>query len=260
MGVLVRCGGGSCLSCLVLVPTLAGAVYDQLDCRLRQLAFTYGQQLQPWQGEFATLADALQLQRCPGVPDSAAGSPGLPGGRASSASASSASSSSEAPPGSDAGAGAGASVVYVSAADGSDANGLGTLALPFKTLPRAQEKARALPTPATVFLRGGVYHLQATFALDPRDSGTSFVAYEQEAVTLSGGAPLMLKWAEHTPKAGNRSAVFVAAVDLGAAGFNESGGGAQQGFASLFVGGRRFHPARFPNGERALQLLVPSSR
>jgi hypothetical protein len=82
-----------------------------------------------------------------------------------------------------------------------DDRGPGTLEQPFRTLVQARDAARELkaapapPGAVNIFLRGGVYPLTATFALDERDSGTAagpvvFRPYLDEEVRLLGGQEL----------------------------------------------------------------------
>ena len=93
-----------------------------------------------------------------------------------------------------------AAELYV-APDGNDANP-GTRAAPLKTLEAARDALRklkggqsSLAGGTTVWLRGGVYRIEKTFALDRRDSGTKeapivYRACEGEEVHLSGGREL----------------------------------------------------------------------
>jgi len=94
----------------------------------------------------------------------------------------------------------GASDIYV--APGGDDSGPGTKEQPFATLERVRDAVREL-SPAqrtagggvTVWLRGGVYHLERTFELDSRDSGAAgrpvvYRSFPGEAAVLSGGHEL----------------------------------------------------------------------
>ncbi|NQT86824.1 right-handed parallel beta-helix repeat-containing protein [bacterium] len=83
--------------------------------------------------------------------------------------------------------GDGPAVFYV-APDGKDSNP-GTLARPFATLRRACGVARTVKDQAVqIVLRGGTYTLEKPLVLTPEDSGTTFLAYENERPVLSGGA------------------------------------------------------------------------
>jgi hypothetical protein len=80
--------------------------------------------------------------------------------------------------------------LYV-APDGSDF-GSGTLQAPFATLVRARDEIRRVkPTgPVTVYVRGGLYEMPATFALTAQDSGTAdapivYRNYKQEKVRFT---------------------------------------------------------------------------
>ncbi|MHA1733937.1 MAG: right-handed parallel beta-helix repeat-containing protein [Promethearchaeota archaeon] len=86
---------------------------------------------------------------------------------------------------------------------GSD-SGAGTLADPFRTLSRARDAARALPSPMTgdvvVYLRGGTYYLDDTVTFNQSDSGTggftvTYRNYPGETPVLSGGRPVT-GWSE----------------------------------------------------------------
>jgi len=94
-----------------------------------------------------------------------------------------------------------AAEIYV-APSGSDSNP-GTLAAPLKTLPKAQELARAkikkgLTENLTIFLRAGVYKLYSPLNFGTQDSGTNthsvtYRAYNQESVRIHGGQ-LISNW------------------------------------------------------------------
>eukprot|EP00039_Didymoeca_costata_P032779 m.39344 g.39344 ORF g.39344 m.39344 type:complete len:907 (+) comp9540_c0_seq1:194-2914(+) len=88
--------------------------------------------------------------------------------------------------------------IYVSV-NGSD-SGSGSMTSPFATLQRAQQAARAAGPGAIVFVRAGTYYLNQTLMLNSKDSGTTYAAYQNERVILSGGVPLQnLKWEKWTP-------------------------------------------------------------
>ena len=143
--------------------------------------------------------------------------------------------------------------VFCVATEGNDAWS-GTLASPaadktdgpFATLQRASEeirkrKAAGSRDGATVFVRGGTYPLQKTFALSAEDSGTAdapieYRAYGDEEPVLLGGRPIT-GFRPHEEK--------VLKADVAAQGF--------QGiyFRQLFFDGKRQHLARFPNHDPA---------
>jgi len=62
----------------------------------------------------------------------------------------------------------------------------GTKELPFATVERGVEAARALPGPHKIVIRPGTYYLARPLDLDPKDSGLS-IEGEGEGVVLSGG-------------------------------------------------------------------------
>ncbi len=83
--------------------------------------------------------------------------------------------------------------LYVSQS-GQDSND-GTLESPLKTLNAAREKVRLLKESgkgdtATVYIRGGDYHLNRSFILNELDSNTNFVAYDGEQVSIKGSTVL----------------------------------------------------------------------
>jgi hypothetical protein len=84
---------------------------------------------------------------------------------------------------------------YYVAPDGNDANP-GTMAAPFKTVPRARDAVRTVNANMSgdiyVYLRGGNYPVSSTMEFTPSDSGTNgyrvlYSAYQNEAPVLSGG-------------------------------------------------------------------------
>lgn len=76
--------------------------------------------------------------------------------------------------------------------DGDD-SGKGTLASPFKTLEKARDTARASSAESvTVVLRGGKYYRTEAFTLDERDSGDSYIAYEEEIPEITAYKPYSL--------------------------------------------------------------------
>ncbi|MCE9547479.1 MAG: PDZ domain-containing protein [Planctomycetia bacterium] len=92
---------------------------------------------------------------------------------------------------------ASAAELYVSPS-GDDANP-GTLEKPVATLPKAQELARAVAKPATVYLREGTYYLAAPLVFTADNSGTReapvvWCGYQKEQPVISGGVRLKLDW------------------------------------------------------------------
>lgn len=114
---------------------------------------------------------------------------------------------------------------------------------PFATLERARDELRAMKgrgedtAGATVYVRGGEYFLEQTFALDARDSGAEgdpvrYAAAEGETPILIGGASLT----GFEPYEGE-----IMALDLASIGRE----GLQ--FRQLFYDGKRQPLARYPN-------------
>ena len=76
-------------------------------------------------------------------------------------------------------------------APGGNDDGPGDAAAPFATLARAQAAVRAAGAAgATVWLRAGTHRLAQPLRLGPQDSGTTYAAWPDEPVTLSGGPAL----------------------------------------------------------------------
>jgi len=125
--------------------------------------------------------------------------------------------------------------LYV-APDGSDENP-GTEAAPFATIARAQQEARVLTSAGggvTVYLRGGVYYLDAPIVFTPEDSGTPFTptvyaAYPGEQPVISGGARLDLEWQPY------RHGIMQARVTT------------DHQIDQLFINGELQRMARYPN-------------
>lgn len=95
--------------------------------------------------------------------------------------------------------------LYV-AADGND-NNAGTIAVPFRTLAKAQAQVRTLlPSasgPINVWVRGGTYYLNSALTFGPSDSGTSttpvtYSNYNGEKVVISGGFKVTSGWSTCT--------------------------------------------------------------
>ncbi|MCP4643995.1 MAG: peptide-binding protein [bacterium] len=124
--------------------------------------------------------------------------------------------------------------------DGDDRNP-GTLEQPLATLAKAQQTARELrgkdivgDQPLTIYLRGGLYELDAPLELTAEDSGTLssplvWAAYGDEQPMVSAGRRLSdLEWQAY------RDGVYRASVE-------------GPDFDQLFIDGQRQHMARFPD-------------
>lgn len=164
-------------------------------------------------------------------------------------------------------------VEFFVAPDGRDENP-GTLAQPFATLCRARDAVRGLkrngPLPAggvTVWLRGGEYRTNETFALTKEDSGTAdapvvYAAYQGENVRLTGGVrvrgfqPVTDRAILARLPEESRGKVFQ--VDLRAQGVADLGTFKPGGYASgagfgtrpilqLYFNGKTMQIARWPN-------------
>jgi len=161
--------------------------------------------------------------------------------------------------------------IYV-ATDGQDSN-RGTKSSPFKTVERARDvlrQKRGNNQNATVFLRGGVYEWKHTFALDQRDSNTTYKSYPAESVRIVGGKTLSAKSA--TPISDPKTAAriidskarkAVLQIDLKKAGITDFGKMRVRGFRrpyipahlELFVDGDAMQLARWPNlGAKGIKI------
>lgn len=158
--------------------------------------------------------------------------------------------------------------LYV-ATDGNDANP-GTKQRPMRSLEAARDRLRrlrsaaALPGPATVWVRGGVYRRRETFRLGPDDAGTEdapvvFRASENETVRLMGGGRIEPSWCVPVTDPGVLARLRDTArgkllkVDLRAHGITDYGElGSLGGGLKLFCRDRRLPLARWPNQGWAL--------
>ena len=86
---------------------------------------------------------------------------------------------------------------YYVAPDGNDSHD-GSLQKPFRTIERAQLKARKAQGETTIYLRKGIYRLERPIIFTPEDGGKekplSIRAFRNEQVTLSGGKVLHPVW------------------------------------------------------------------
>lgn len=139
--------------------------------------------------------------------------------------------------------------LYV-APDGND-RAEGTIEAPFATLHRARDAVRhlvyqGLDADVVVYVRGGMYYLDAPFALGPQDSGTAehsilYTAFEGEQPVLSGGRRIT-GWERG---ADGRWTVTLPDVASGAWYFRQ-----------LFRGDQRLPRGRFPNDEGLLHVTA----
>jgi hypothetical protein len=170
--------------------------------------------------------------------------------------------------------GAAVNEFYVST-QGQDTNP-GTREKPFATLEHARDVVRqAKPqTPVTVWLRGGIFRLDKSFALTAEDSGVTWRAFGTERVILMGGVAL----SGETFKPVSDPAVVerldvqarphILVSDLTRQGVTDFGGvwpdkfRGYNGWHELFFDGRRMQIARWPNEgfARVGKVLDPGSK
>ena len=133
------------------------------ECAWRKLALEFATQIQPFRptSAFQDIFDGLELSTLCNATFAA------PVFNASSPLALARSAAASQPP---------ATTLFVDFASGSDANA-GTQAAPLQHLAFAVSKARALPKPAALVLRGGVHRLTDTVQLGAADSFLSISAY-----------------------------------------------------------------------------------
>ncbi|MBN2327485.1 MAG: peptide-binding protein, partial [Candidatus Omnitrophica bacterium] len=137
-----------------------------------------------------------------------------------------------------------ASPIFINAAEfyiapgGLDSNP-GSRERPFATIDQAQKAVRAhlaqSDEPVTVYLRGGLYFLQEPIVFHPEDSGREsapvvYAGCPGESPILSGGIQL------HSPWKPQKDAILQTRIDRQFADIDQ-----------LFVNGRRYHLARYPN-------------
>ena len=129
---------------------------------------------------------------------------------------------------------------YVSS-KGNEANP-GTKTRPFASIKRALIEARKIPGYVTIYLFGGTYHLEQPIVLTSEDSRKenetlTLTNFENQKVTVSGGALLNLKWEPY------RNGIWRARVEQDLI------------FDELFVNGQLQRMARYPNYDPAARFL-----
>ena len=172
---------------------------ESFDCAMRKLAYTFGKQLRPDQGAFASLHKALDLNAFKGNCSTEAVAP-----TAEQVAAAQTFAPTEllvTPK-------TGALFVAVDGDDSAD----GSFTAPMQSVQLACDKAAADPTLHTVVLRQGTHYLADTLYLNAEHSGLTIQSHEGEQATISGGEELKgLKWTKSTEGKGN---VYVAKVRL----------------------------------------------
>ena len=178
----------------------------QSDCALRRATWEFGKHLQPSQGTFAALHDAMQLGSACNVSLSGAG-----GHDATAADAADAAFDVRevmwTPPVFD----EHGKLLFVDANTGNDGTGDGTEGSPFKTIQRGVAAARDSRGPTgsgagsvvavtvTLLLRAGTFYLDAPVLLTETDSNIIIQNYRGEDVSISGGVLLRPSWQPAPP-------------------------------------------------------------
>ena len=155
----------------------------KLDCAIKELAWDYAKKLLPWQGDFMSVYDALQLGDC--STRKASRSPIRPVANHELRSFSHGVSLH-----------ADALTIYVDAVKGSDSNP-GTLTQPVKTVMqgvRLSRLQRVAGQQGVIYLRAGTYYLTESIRLGPEDSNLVVSGYPNEKVTISGGKEYKFSW------------------------------------------------------------------
>jgi hypothetical protein len=126
-------------------------------------------------------------------------------------------------------------VLFVDAKRGSDVNGDGSAAKPFKSVQKALELSRTLQAAKrSIVLKEGTYYLQETLQLDDRDSGLTIQNYFGDEVWISGGRVLETNWQPYAVKGDLNVWVTDVPQDI-------------KEITGLRINGERGVRARFPN-------------
>ena len=132
-----------------------------------------------------------------------------------------------------------AQTTFFTAPSGSDQNA-GTLQSPFRTLKKALSAAASGKGSVTVFLKGGTYYLDTTLLLRAdqfRPASLTIASYKNEAVYISAGKKLQLRW---TPL---RNGIYKARVPQDLV------------FEQLYINNRLQVLARYPNYDTAARVF-----
>ena len=222
--------------------------FATLDCSVRQLALNFSRHLLRWTSG-QEVFDALRLHECGDVrpPHGSGSPPRQPSGD------SAARVTIET-----------AGCSFFVAPSGSDSNH-GSVSKPFASLHRAQQAVRDLrashadvagsSVACTVSLRAGVYYLgkSGSLMLEAVDSNTTWTAYKDEDVRISGGVRIESRF-EHSA---NQAGVLVAKVN------SSMFGGEKRPLMRLFVGESPAVWSRWPNAPPGItesELAIPRGR
>ena len=193
------------------------------NCKMRRLAWEFGQHLRPDYKQFADLYYALGLNddckvEVPPPQFSAADwAPAVPSFAA----------------------GTGTAVFFVDSTNGLDTNTGASIESPKRTI-HAAVLAAAGKAAATINLRGGRHYVAETVQLTSAHSGLTIQNYNGERAVVSGGVQLTPHWSPHKLASG----ITVHVADVSSAGLREAPG--------LHVDGVRTICARYPDGNPEL--------
>eukprot|EP01060_Flectonema_neradi_P018001 TRINITY_DN2481_c0_g1_i1.p1 TRINITY_DN2481_c0_g1~~TRINITY_DN2481_c0_g1_i1.p1 ORF type:complete len:221 (+),score=52.70 TRINITY_DN2481_c0_g1_i1:43-663(+) len=170
---------------------------ESFNCKMRNLAWEYGQKTLPKFGKFENLYYALGLNDdCKNVTgpvhftptDSKPNPPVFPTSTTGFS-------------------------LYVDFLNGDDSNN-GSISHPLKTISSAVIKSRGKGPDAFVYLRAGTHYLTETVQITAENSGLTIQNYNGEEVVVSGGKKLDAKWSPYNINDGNNMYVTdVADVD-----------------------------------------------
>lgn len=217
----------------------------EFNCKIRLLAYEFGQRMLPRYGRFADLYYAL------GLNDGTCGNilPETPAFTAVDYDLNTPPPSycenahvAEQPD---------AAVYFVDAAHGNDASSTGGLQAPFKTVQRAVDAAAIAGgggAEATINLRAGRHYLGSTVQLSEANSNLVIQNYRGERAVVSGAVHLDGPWHRYTPNVGGGAG---ARESTNMYTLNTSGFGLQN-VPGFQVNGVRVTRARYPNGNMEL--------
>jgi hypothetical protein len=194
---------------------------------MRKLAYSYGRGLQPWQGSFESLFDALGLnQECNGALHEPLEAKPVPG------------ASRFWIPSTRMGA------IFVDPVLGNDVFP-GHKEAPMRSVQAALDKLahnlEASRPPGVIVLREGSHYLEETLQIGPQHSGLTIMALPGERPVVFGGRRLHVTWKSAVGPRGVRA--YVADI-----------AGQVADVPALQIGGKRYTRARFPNLPAGLEV------
>ena len=224
--------------CNVLLPFVLVMIFcneslgdkQSFDCKMRQLGLDFAHKIHPFlsRAHFQEMADALngaeEAQNCSVTVPSWYGHPqNLQN-----------TFHDHFPPQEDS-----TTMYYVDAVKGHDANS-GNMNSPFKTITWAVEASRQSSLKSTIILRGGIFFLTETIALDARDKGLVIKSYPGEKVWISGGKVITPRWEKYDVNPSKGTNIYKTNVS------------AVKEVPGLRINNKRGIRARYPNADPEL--------